>query len=73
MSPPPNRNFFKRIAVRQPSEVRDHHPSATCGVKPPRLPHAFARAAINRRATVTAFAKLVTRATPLPAMPNAVP
>jgi hypothetical protein len=32
-----------------------------------------ARAAISRRATVTAFAKLVIRATPWPAMPKAVP
>ncbi len=32
-----------------------------------------ARDAISLRATVTAFAKLVARANPLPAIPNAVP
>lgn len=73
MSPPPNRNFFARIAARPRSEARDRSTQKTHKAKRPRAPHTFARAAINRRATVTAFAKLVARATPLPAIPNAVP
>lgn len=73
MSPPPNRNFFARIAARPRSEVRDRSTHEKHNAQRHRAAHTFVRAAINRRATVTAFAKLVARATPRPAIPNAVP